>query len=434
MNGTTSDTSGPYRAVSITLFTSLFAGQAALIAMSPVLAKAASDLHVSTAAAGQLRTLTGLAAGITALMLGSVAGRIGLGRQLIGASALLALGSLASAGAPSFALLALAQLPVGIAVAVLTTAGTLAAAEWVAPELRTRTLSWALVGQPAAWIVGMPLIGLVGEHSWRYGWLALPLVAAVAAGALVAPRAGRPAGRLRPTRTRAVLGDRVLVRWLASELLANAAWAGTLVFSGALYSESYGTSAGMTGLLLAVAACAYVAGNLTCRRFAHHEPRRALAVFAVLLAITDGLFGIVRLDALLSTALFSSAAFVAGGRTLIASGFALATTPDLRPAATSLRAATMQFGYFVGSIAGGLALAVGGYSALGVTMSLFFLGAGATLVQRPIALRRRRGTVIASHASGHGFPAPRPARSFRWHRAFADRGREAARVAGDPAA
>ena len=75
---------------------------------------------------------------------------------------------------------------------MLTTAGTLAAAEWVAPELRTRTLSWALVGQPAAWIVGMPLVGVLGERSWRYGWLALPLAAAVAAAILVASRAGQP--------------------------------------------------------------------------------------------------------------------------------------------------------------------------------------------------------------------------------------------------
>jgi predicted MFS family arabinose efflux permease len=155
---TKNDTSGGYRAVSIALFLCLFAGQAAMIAMSPVLADAASDLHVSTAAAGQLRTITGLAAGITALVFGVLAGRVGLGRQLLAASALLAIASIASAAAPTFPLLALAQLPVGVAVAVLTTAGTLAAAEWVAPELRTRTLSWALVGQPAAWIVGMPLI------------------------------------------------------------------------------------------------------------------------------------------------------------------------------------------------------------------------------------------------------------------------------------
>jgi MFS transporter, DHA1 family, inner membrane transport protein len=389
MTDTTRDASAGYRAVGAALFMSLFAGQSALIAMSPVLANAAGDLHVSTAAAGQLRTLTGLAAGLTALMLGSVGGRIGLRRQMLAASALLALGSLASAGAPSFLVLAVAQVPVGIAVAVLTTAGTLAAAEWVPPELRTRTLSWALVGQPAAWIVGMPLIGLVGEHSWRYGWLALPLVAAVVAGALVAPRAGRAAARVRPAPARAVLRDRVLVRWLAGELLANAAWAGTLVFSGALYAESYGTSAGMTGFLLAIAACAYVAGNLACRRIALQEPRRALVVLAVLLAITDGLFGVVRPDALVSTVLFSSAAFVAGGRTLISSGFALATEPELRAAATSLRAATMQFGSFVGSIAGGLALTVGGYSALGAAMALFFAGAAAALAPWPLVVRQR---------------------------------------------
>ena len=394
------DASGGYRAVSIALFLCLFAGQAALIAMSPVLADAASDLHVSTAAAGQLRTITGLAASIAALTLGSVAGRIGLGRQLLAASALLAIASIASAAAPSFALLALAQLPVGVAVAVLTTAGTLAAAEWVAPELRTRTLSWALVGQPAAWIVGMPLVGVLGERSWRYGWLALPLVAASAAAILVASRAGQPPAQSRPARVRAALADRTLARWLASELLANAAWAGTLVFAGALFVESYGTSTTLTGCLLAVAAIAYVAGNLLCRRLVRDEPRRVLVLLAVLLALTDGLFGTVRTSITTSTALFASAAVVAGGRALVASAFGLATTPELRPAVMALRAATMQFGYFAGSIAGGAALAVGGYSALGATMGALFLAAAATLALDPASRR-------AATEQGHALPRAR---------------------------
>src|SRR5690349_21451595 len=108
---TRGDTSGRYRVASITLFLCLFAAQAALIAMAPVLAVAAGELHVSTAAAGQLRTITGLAAGITALTLGRVAGRVGLGRQLLAGTALLAVASIASAAAPTFALLAFAQLP-----------------------------------------------------------------------------------------------------------------------------------------------------------------------------------------------------------------------------------------------------------------------------------------------------------------------------------
>jgi predicted MFS family arabinose efflux permease len=253
----------------------------------------------------------------------------------------------------------------------------------VSADRRTRTLSWTLVGQPAAWIVGMPLVGILGEHSWRYGWLALPLAAAVAAGILVAPRASQPPAGSRPARARAALNDRALVRWLVSELLANAAWAGTLVYAGALFTESYSTSTRLTGFLLAVAAVSYVAGNLTCRRLVRYEPRRVLALLAVLLATSDGLFGTARMGIATSTALFASAAFLAGGRTLVTSSFALATTPELRPAVTSLRAATMQFGYFVGSIGGGAALTVGGYSALGATMASLFLGAALILARRP---------------------------------------------------
>jgi Arabinose efflux permease len=93
--------------------------------MSPVLADAASDLHVTTATAGQLRTITGLAAGITALGLGAVTARVGLGRQLLAALALPSRSARSPARSLRRSLLAVAQLPVGVAVAVLTTAGTL---------------------------------------------------------------------------------------------------------------------------------------------------------------------------------------------------------------------------------------------------------------------------------------------------------------------
>ena len=264
---TRGDTSGGYRAVSIALFLCLFAGQAALIAMSPVLADAASDLHVSTAAAGQLRTITGLAAGITALMLGAVAGRVGLGRQLLAASALLAIASIASAAAPTFALLALAQLPVGVAVAVLTTRG----------NARRRGMGSARTAD-AHPVLGAcrPARRLDRRHaaggSPRRAQLALRMAGTASCrrsggrAILVASRAGQPPAQSRPARARAALADRTLARWLASELLVNTAWAGTLVYAGALFAESYGTSTTLTGCLLAVAAVAYVAGNLICRR------------------------------------------------------------------------------------------------------------------------------------------------------------------------
>ena len=57
-----------------------------------------------------------------------------------------------------------------------------------APEGRTRVVSHALAGPPSAWIVGMPLIGLVGSVDWRLAFVALPLPAAVLAGLAVAAR------------------------------------------------------------------------------------------------------------------------------------------------------------------------------------------------------------------------------------------------------
>jgi predicted MFS family arabinose efflux permease len=387
--------SSAHRVVSLTLFLCLFAAQSAMIVMSPVLVGAARDLDVSTAAAGQLRTVTGLVAAVAALLVAAASTRIGLGRQLLAAAALLAAGSLASAAAPTFLALLVAQVPVGAAVGVLTTAGTLAVAEWVGPELRARVLSVTLIGQPAAWIVGMPLIGVVGGVSWRLGWLVLPLAAAVAAGVLVAPRREGPAARATRAPIRVVLADRTLAAWLAAELAANAAWAGTLVYSGPLFVETYGTSTGLTGCLLAVAACAYVAGNVTARRLVALEPRGALATLALLLAASDAAFGALRPGA--STLLFSLAAVLAGARTLLSSAFALSRAPEVRPTVASLRATTMQLGYFVGVSAAGAALAVGGYGALGAAMGLLFLAAAVALA-RP---RRAAGarTVLSGAAA-----------------------------------
>lgn len=63
----------------------------------------------------------------------------------------------------------------------------------------------------------------------------------------------------------------------------------------------------------------------------------------------------------------------------------MSVAPAFRAGLTSLRAATMQFGYFLGSIAGGLALAAGGYDAVGLTMSCFFLLASPIVSRRAYA-------------------------------------------------
>ncbi len=56
----------------------LLASQAGLLVLSPILVEVADDFGVSTAAAGQLRTVTGLVAGVAALLFGRVGRRVPL--------------------------------------------------------------------------------------------------------------------------------------------------------------------------------------------------------------------------------------------------------------------------------------------------------------------------------------------------------------------
>lgn len=373
-----------HKGVSTVLFLCLFAAQSGAIALSPVLAQVARDLDVSTAAAGQLRTIAGLVAGITALALGRLGARVALERQLLGGSILLAVGSLASAAAPGFGLLAAAQVPVGAAIGVFTTAGMLAAAEWVPSERRAATLSWALIGQPAAWVVGMPLLGAVGGRSWREAWLVLPLAAALLAGVAVSGRRATPRASTSPARMRAALESPSVRRWLAAEVLANTAWAGTLVFAGALLVESYRASAAVTGVLLALGGATFVSGNLAFRHLADRELRPLLRRLSVALAAATALFGAFRPSLAASTALFCTAAFASGGRTFLASAFGLAAAPERRPAVMAMRAASIQFGYFTGSFAAGAALALGGYAAFGATIGALFLSAALVLGHSPV--------------------------------------------------
>lgn len=362
------------RVVAATLLVSLAASQAALVVLNPVLPAVASDLDVSIATAGQLRTVSGLAAGLTALATGLLAARIGL-RELLGAGlGVLALGSLASAAAPDFTVLAVAQALVGAGIGISYSGAVAAVAEWATPAERSRVLAVVLLGPPLAWIVGMPLVGVVGEASWRLAWIVVPVTTALAACALLALRPSTPPAAVRAD-LRSVLRHAGVVRWSTGELLAFSAWAGSLVFMGALFVESYDLSITATGFVLGFGALVYVPGNLLFRRWVDDHDRLLLVGLALAAAATVVVLCAVRPSLWLSIGLFALLSFLAGGRTLAGSARSLHLAPALRLGVTGVRTAALQLGYFVGAAVGGAALGAGGYAALGGALGGLFLAA-----------------------------------------------------------
>jgi len=359
-------------------FLCAFTAQAGFLTLAPILPDVAAEFGTSSPAVGQLRTLSGLAGGALALLLFLSPRSPGIRTILRGSLALAATGSALSAVAPSIAVLAVGQAAVGAAGAGLMAGSVAAAARWPAAPERARTLTWAIVGQPAAWVVGMPVTGVVADLSWRLTWVALPMTAAVVA--LWSLR-GRPTDA--PERRARAAATQPLAGWAAAELLAQAAWAGTLVYSAVLLRDSYDVSATAVGLMLGVGAAAYFPGAFGARALNVSWRAGAVAAAAVL-AAGVGVFGALRPSPLFSGVLFGLLVGVAGARTTLASSYLLELAPEIRTRASGIRAAATQFGYLIGAAVAGLALAVGGFAEMGAVLAALLV---ASIVPHVAALR-----------------------------------------------
>ena len=363
---------GP-RAVGIALLAALAASQAALVVLNPLLPDVAADLGISVATAGQLRTASGLAAGLAALTAGLWATRLGLRELLFVGVGTLAVGSLVSAIAPDFPVLIAAQVLVGVGIGLSYSAAVAATAEWSTPADRSRVLAIALLGPPLAWIVGMPLVGAVGEVSWRLAWLVIPVCMAIVATVLLLRRPATPPATMRAG-LRTVFTYPGVVRWSSGELLAFSGWAGALVYVGALLVDTYDLSIAATGLALGFGSLVYVPGNLLFRRWVEAYSRRLLVTLAIAAAVTVAVLYALR-PALFTIAAFAALSFIAGGRTLAGSARGLGLAPEVRLGVTGIRTAALQSGYFVGAAIGGIALASGGFSWVGLAFATLFVGA-----------------------------------------------------------
>lgn len=375
------------------LFAALFAAQAVILVLSPILPQVADEFGISTASAAQLRSVSGITAGIAALILATTGNRFTLSSLLNAGLGLLALGSLASAWSPTFAVLLAAQVIVGLGLAAVVSGGLAASETWAAEGENAKNLSWALIGQPVAWIVGQPVVGLVAGQDWRWAWVAVPFLASLGALLAVALRdrssgdSGQdcdPLGLWRQTGARS---------WAIGELAAFAAWAGTLVYAGAFFIESYDVSVGMTGLILGLGAVFYLPGNSLGRRLLRRGTGSLSVGFALAAAVGVAIFAVVDAGVVFSVVVFSVAVFFAAGRTIAGAAMGLEIADGRRLAAMSVRTAASQFGYLVGSAVGGLLLGTFGFAGIGWGFGLLF--ALAAIIHAPGAIRAFRAAVPA---------------------------------------
>jgi len=357
------------------LFLCLFASQAGMLVLSPILPDIAREFGISTATAGQLRSVSGGAGGMTAVVLVMARRRPGLRDLLSGGAALVVLGSALSAAAPTFTVLAAAQAVLGVGIGLLVAVGIAAAGQWPAPARRPQVLAWAIAGMPAAWILSMPVVGAVAGIDWRAAWIAVPTLVGLAALALLRLRAPDAASRRKGDCVGAWRRPEV-ARFATAELLANAAWGSVLTYAGTLLVASYDVSPGVVGVGLGAMAVAMLPATFAARRRAAHASPALLASLTALQGGAVLVLGTVRPAAAVTLGVLALMAFVNGWRSMLASALGMDTAPEDKVTVMAMRAAANQFGYLLGAAAGGLALALAGFPGLGVMLGAMFVAAG----------------------------------------------------------
>ncbi len=367
-------------------------------APAPFFPDIARDLGTSVPLLGQVATALTLLSALLGLVAGPVADRYGHRRLMIGGVVAVALNLLGTGLAPSYlALLMLAVLG-GLGDAVLFGLPLAIAGTHFVGESRRRAMSWTSAALSLGTIAGVPVLTAIGG---ALGWRA-----AIGSAGLVTLGVAWLTGVWLPTtatrrqdrfRTRALLAAyRPLLRHppllvlYAANGLRMACWIGLVTYLGAFLREALDLDDGWVGFAYMGGGVGAFLGSLAMgARLGRLSPRPLVAGMTAAQAVLLATIFTLPLGTLATLALLPLAAFCgSAGYVGIASLLAL-ETPGGAATTMVLNGSVLNLGAAGGIALGGLLIAVGGYSALGIGLPAFAL-VGGLLVLVPTASRGAR--------------------------------------------
>ena len=245
-------------------------------------------------------------------------------------------------------------------------------------QRRDRLIAWLLVISRLAFLAGPLASGfLAGAFHWSAAFAAGSLVSALALALawLVTPRRAARPGSLSAVITamagayRHLIGDRVTTLTLVANVVFVIGGYGIDVYFGAFVAFSYGLPPDRVGLLLTVGPAVamistWISGRIPARRRGWALVGASL-IFSPPLAILLN-FPVGPAFAIAMSAVWS---FGVGLRSATLNATVLDLAPDHRGAVTGLMQVSFSAGIMLGSALGGVALALGGYAAMGILFS-----------------------------------------------------------------
>jgi MFS transporter, DHA1 family, inner membrane transport protein len=368
--------------------------------MGPLLVPLASAFDTSVAAAGQLAAAIGITWGITAPLVGPVSDIYGRRTVALVGVATIAAGTIGSLLVWDYWGLLGCRLLTGVGAAMIPPNSMATIADHFAPEERGRPMSIMVSSWNFSYVVGLPAVAALGAFGgWRPPFIVVgALLAALLAWHWYAFPEGATAPRALGFGSHFNAVMRVPALWfvLVANVLFRTASFAIFTYLVAFLVAAYGVNQGGTALPLALVGIGAMLGSLFGGYLAGKPQRLVLAA----LGLFGGGLGIaIAFDADLSP---WGAAMAGCAGTLMLGVFEPVSwvliaelAGQSRATANGLLATSNQLGVIGGGSVGGLVLAFGGFTALG----LFCLASAVTAAVIVIGMdfRLRAGRMAGVH-------------------------------------
>ena len=340
--------------------------------LGPLLVDIAHDFDTSVSVTGQLAAATFFSWAIFAPLVGPFSDSFG--RRLVALTGLGLMGSciLAAAFATDFIVLIILLMGTGLGGAMIPPNSMAAVSEAVSEEKKGRTIGVVQGTMQSAAVIGVPVVAVLASIAgWRLPFLVCGglLMVTFACSWLWYPKGPATGPRtfsyLSRFRELGAISDfRIGMLATFSQRIAFYAVTG---YIASYLIGTYGMSVGETALPLAVVGAGAVAGSLCGGMIASHRNRLGFAAGS---ALAGGAAAVVVFA--VDPAIWATVAIAFGAVLVLSIGwpvfitFATDVAGLSRATGIGMMGASNRMGGSVGSAVGGVFLAIGGFSALGI--------------------------------------------------------------------
>ena len=354
----------------------------------------ASDFGITEGVAGQVVTATALVGIVAGPSMGLLFPRLDRKRLLVGLLVLALLANLLTAVAPSYALVVVARLVLGVSIAGTWSMALAVASHLVPAHQLGRAMSVVNIGVAGATVAAVPLGALISSFAgWRAVFWAVAAATAVAVVVFVVLMPSVPAKAGGGVRTLVdVLRSRVVLLGLVGLAVLVAGHFGSYTFIRTAAEGVPGLTPATIAVLLAVYGVGGLLGNVLSGLVADRHLGLALMMVPLLIAAGIALFSLSTGSVLLVFAAVALWGIGFGAVPTTSQTWISRAEPHRVEAAGGLVVATFQLAIALGAALGGVLL-----DSTSVR-TVFLAGAGAVVLGGTLLASTRRG-LPASPAS-----------------------------------